>query len=361
VRIASGAGALREVTVDGLVRALRFGAEGGALYVISATETTRRHSGEALLQRFDPDSPKVKLDVHVPVGAREMDLTPDGAALLIASPNELRFVLVPELRSARLFRIPGENLSVASLAGSSRVLVGRSDGVLLVDLDDVQSRDGMTPRAHVDLPGPVPALAASPDGSAALARTADGRAWLVSVEPLQARELGVAAVVAWPGARVERPVAEAPGEEQAPPAVSSPPPSPSPSPPPPPPPPPLPEPEPEPVPLPEPSPPPSIETPTPASRSESGIHGLILGALGEVQGVVLLGPDNVLHEAARVQVAGDGSWRAGPRPGEVPDRRRRGTGSCRCHRSALRDRHDRPGAGGHGAGPARPLDPQGGP
>ena len=407
VSLPAGEGA-REIPVDGAVRGLFLRPEENAIYVITATEPTRADSGSSTLARIDLEKGKATRDVRLPLSAAGMDLSVEGDGLLVACRNELRVVLVPDLRSARLFRIPGENLSVAVLPGGTRALVGRTDGILLVDLSDPQGRDGLPVRGRLELPGPVTALVAAPDGSGALARLTDARTFQVSLESGAAHEVGVSAAIAWPGARAAYAAAPPEQREPAPPAPASPPPvsapvsttvappasppepaleqpsaqseaapgaaevreeappAPTPQEPAPPPEsrsaepvsapeavaqgtPAVPAPTPEvaaeekPLPAPSPAPPPqqqqlpsSAEGPTspapspappsappPASplaatearSSGAMLRGRLTGpAAAEVKAVVVLGPNNLLREAARVAPSSDGSWSAGPLP-----------------------------------------------
>ncbi len=294
----------REIHLDGAVRALRFRPDENALYLIPSSDPTRLEAGTASLTRIDLGKERATRDTRLPLSASAMDLTADGEGLVVACRNELRVVLVPDLRSAPLFRVPGENLSVAVLAGGSRVLVGRPEGIVLVDLSDPQGRDGLPVRSRLEMPGPVETLVSAPDGSQALARLPDGRTFLVSLDPLLAREVGVSTAIAWPGSRAAS-AAEPP--EPTPPPVPSirpqpaaPPPPPS-----------------QAVSVGEPAPP----APSPAAAgSEAGspgttIRGKLTGpAAGDVKAVLVLGPDNLLREAARVAPSSDGSWSAGPLP-----------------------------------------------
>ena len=142
LRIAGGA-APREAQIEGTVRALRFGPSGEALYAILAHESPKRGTAEVFVVRLDPATLRTTRTLRMPLTAKGMDLSADGTFLLVACRNELRVVLVPELRSPRLFGVQGDNLAVGVLAGSDRILVGQKNAIVIVDLSDRQSREGL--------------------------------------------------------------------------------------------------------------------------------------------------------------------------------------------------------------------------
>jgi len=246
-------------------------------------------------------------------------------SLLVASRDEIRTISFPLLRSGPLFRIPGENYAVAAL-GQSRVLVGQSAELLLVDLSDPQDREGLPVRERIPIPSPVLALAVSTDGSRAVARLADDGVHPVRFEPLRLESPapGPAPIEAPPSAppadRAEAeelvsppadpdPVAPAPVVTANAPVTYD---SPSTRPP---------E-QPSPLPADE----PRLDPPTPADESVANepaidltaqIRGRIDGpAAGAVVAVVLFGPDNLMHEAIRVRPDADGRYRvSGLAPG----------------------------------------------
>jgi drug/metabolite transporter (DMT)-like permease len=310
-------GAPREASLESSLRALRFGPGQKALYALVANEYKKRGTAEAFLTELDPATLRAGLNLRVPITASAFDLSSDGTALLVACRDEVRMVLVPGLTSPRLFGLPGDNLSIAALPGSSRVLVGQRNALLLVDLSDAQGRDGLPARERLTVEQRVVSLAAAPDGSAALARLQDGRTLRVSLDPLRTEDAGVSTAIAWTGSRM--PPAPPPTPPPAPTVMrvpeQPPAPLPKPAPPgvPPSPPPSIPL-EPAPMPEPPPSEPPVVPDAVPQS-SGFAVSGRLSGAAaGEVRAVVLFGPDNVLREAARVVPAPDGSWSAGPLP-----------------------------------------------
>ena len=195
-------GQAREVAVDGVVRALRFGPGGDGLYALVARVHEKRGTGDAAVVRYDPATLRIGRSVRVPPTATAMDLSSDGAALLIACRDELRVLLVPELQSPRLFGVPGNNSAIAVVPGTDLALVAQADALVLVSLADRQGRDGLPVRDRVAIEGPVEFLVAAPDGSEMLGRASDGRTLRVTLDPLRVEVVGVSTAVAWIGARV---------------------------------------------------------------------------------------------------------------------------------------------------------------
>jgi hypothetical protein len=316
-------GAPAEIPVRGRVRALRFARDGESFFVVAAREP-KRGPHETFLVRVETATLDASREIVLPRGAADAD-GPDGATLLVVSDAELRTFRLPALTSGRLYRIDGRGRAIAAIPGTRRVLIGREDGIALVDLDDPQTRDGLGARARLATGAPVVALAIAPDAAAALARLEDGRVVRFRVEPLgDAVEDGTARAIAWPGERAQAPVPEPerpapPKPEPVPPPLPEPEPPPVPRPVPPAEPAPVPEPEPspepEPPPPPEPSPEPSFGVARPAepvvASAEAGLRGRVTGgASAEVVAVVVFGPDNMLREAARVRPGPDGAWSA---------------------------------------------------
>jgi len=335
------------VPVQGIVRDLLFLEDGAALYAIEHRPAKRRE-GDSYLVRIDEESAKAPRVMRLPPSARDLDYWAAGRSLLVAARNELRTVTVPLMRSGPLFRVVGENLSVA-VAGGSRVLVGQEDALVLVDLDDPQERESMPVRERVPSPAPVLSLAMTADGSSGLAALADERILAVDLDPLAITERGTGLVVDRRPAPRPASVAVIPTEAPPQPPEPSPPKVPDAAPPSP-----VPEAEPPPVAmtppeaepqLPEPSPPPvpdaappstvaEAEAPSPPTETQRptpieepvadepppaeveperdhavSVRGRIEGpAADQVQHVVFFGPDNLLREAARVRPAADGRY-----------------------------------------------------
>jgi len=308
--VGAGDEAPREVELAGWVRSLLFGPEGRELLAVVRRER-KRGRGETYLARFATASGDAEPNLALPAGARGMDLAETGL-LVVACEEEIRTFRMPALTSGPLYRLPGENWTVATLPDGDRLLVGRAEGLVLVDLDDAQTIDGLPVRDRVELGAPIVGLAVAPDGTRAVARAADGRIFEVTFDPLRAVGTGSGDAIAWPGVRKRSsPPAElvvvdeeeqtqppAPAIEE-PPAVSPPPAIP--------------------VERDEPAPPPpaspvqvSIAPPPVPTSSESravSVRGRVTGpAVGLVAAVVILGPDNVMREAARVRPAENGSW-----------------------------------------------------
>lgn len=351
-----GDAAPREVRVNGDVRDLVFSPAADELFAI-AVRRPKRSIPQAFLVRIDTGTAKTIREIVLPLQVQDADLLGSGT-LVVASRGDLRTFDLPSFASGPLYRLDGDNLAVASVPGSSRVLVGRSDAVLVVDLEDRQGRDGLPVREHVAVPSPVASLVVDPAGRLAFARLDDGRVLRIGIDPLRvAGDEGTAHAIAWPGSpapvpspealppRVPPPPVPAPLKVEAPPSppkVEAPPPAP-PAPAPakveaPPPAPPKPAPVkveapakvevPPPAP-PEPAPvkveappapaPPKVEVPPPAppaAAENAQVRGTIGGpGAALVVFVVAFGPDNVLREAARVRPAADGSWSLSGLPG----------------------------------------------
>jgi hypothetical protein len=318
-----------QMSLPGVVRSLLFARDGVAVFAILYRPAKKR-LGDAELLRISVAEMKSKSIMRLPPTSAALDYWAAKDSLLIPSRNEIRTVRVTGLRSGPLYRVPGYNLAIASLAASDVVLIGREDGLMLIDLGDPPGEEAMPVRESVATPGPVVGLAASADGTAALARLPDGQLYDVALEPLSVSEAGSGAAVASLTKGTSRaPIELAPLPEPEPAATTATtgkeaakPPEPEPSaaaveeraPPPV-------------VPVDEPAPAapePPAETPPPAqtetappaepdwSESEAPqLWGRLTGPeSAEVDEVVLLGPNNVLREAARVRPQG-GIWQAG--------------------------------------------------
>jgi len=164
----------RRVEFKGVIRALLFAGEEETLYAL-VHHPKKKVAGDTYLGRVDLDSLKLRDQIRVPVSSRDLEYWYLQNSLLVAAANEIRSFVLPRLRSGPLFRLPGPNNSVESLGTSSLVLVGQNDSLLLVDLHDPPGPESMPVRKRIAVPGPVVELAASADGSHALAKLADGR------------------------------------------------------------------------------------------------------------------------------------------------------------------------------------------
>jgi hypothetical protein len=291
---AAGEPGSAEVHLPGLVRSLVFGYDSINLYVL-VQRVGKRPRPETELLRIDVRAPgKVRREMSLPATAGSLTRAAHDRALLVGSQNEIRAILLPELRSGPLFRVPGLNLSLGAVPGTTRVVVGQRDRILVVDLADRPGLDGTPARASLPTDGPVTGLGISADGTRALARLGDGRLISLGLDPLRVSPESERPIAGEPESVASTPGAE-PQEPTPPPA--RPPTAVAPETPGSPPPPPLPVP---------PGVPPS---PQPGSASAALVQGTLEGpAYREVVAVVLLGPDNLLREAARVRPALDGTW-----------------------------------------------------
>lgn len=297
---------VREIDVRGSIVALELDSSGRVLYAV-ANRPGKQEPAEAWLVTVDLETGKSARTVTLPTSASDVDRWIGGGALLIACRDEVRTVLLPQVRTGPLFWIAGENAAVASIAGGDFALVGQESGIVLVNLSDPQGREQLPVRERVATPAPVDRIAAAPDGSGAVARLNDGRTFMVRLDPLGLDPLdGASDVVLWPGrspepqADAQPAVVEAAAQEPAaapidPPAAAvvavAPPEEPT-----------------APVQDPEPTPP-AAESASSADLGE--LQGLVTGAEAEqVVAVILLGPDNILREAKRVVPRPDGSWEA---------------------------------------------------
>jgi len=321
VRIAAGNAPVRDVDVRGTLRSLRFAPGGRTLFAIAHRPWKNEDVQESWLVLIDVETLKVTRSVSLPATARGLDVWVKGGALLVACRDEVRTILLPQVRSGPLFWIGGNNHAVASLPGGDFALVGQDAEILLVNLSDPQGREPLPVRDRVPTKAAVVNLATSPDGNAALARLEDGAVLEITVDPFGVEESGNASLIAWLGrpapprpppaavvpAAASGPDADTaasptetalsaakdlPPTEAAPPALEPDAPTP------------MAEPEPE---LAE---SPGPESAPPARNPDRGeLEGRLTGAaVSEGVAVVLLGPENITREAKRVIPRADGSW-----------------------------------------------------
>jgi len=301
------------VEISTIVRGLVFSPDGLEVYVASYRPAKRR-LGEAHLSVLDVASGKSRSIMPIPPTTSSVDYWPAHDSLLLTTMNEIRTIRVAGMRSGPLYRIPGLNRAVAALAGSTAVLVGQDDDLLLIDLEDPPGKDAMPVRERVPVPAAVASLAALPDGSGALARLSDGRVYRVSFDPLaieasgsalalaalrkqaQSTTIAMAPLPAPPPDPVPSPetvTATAPEENRE--AAASPPEAPS-------------------VPAPPPTPPVESAASTAPSwtpTDQPQLWGRLTGdAVDEVHEIILLGPNSIVREARRVRPQADGLWRA---------------------------------------------------
>lgn len=316
VRLAD-AGAVRgEIAVRGIVRSLAFDAHGAELFVL-ADRRTRRSMGETFLVRVDTTTLKAIREIVLPRDARDVALK-DEETLLVASDGELRTFLVPAFTSGPLYRVDGANPAIASVPGTSLVVLGRDEGLWLLDLADAQTRDGLPVRERLRTGGAVADVVVAPDALAGFARLIDGTVLRFRVRPFTiVGPEGNASWIGWLPEEGESPAEPEPAAAPVPEPAAAPTPVPAPAPaivatppvvavevpkveaPPPPPA------------APPPAPPVArVESPAPPivphdARMEGQVRG---AAMGAVVAVVVLGPDNILREAARVKPDDNGYW-----------------------------------------------------
>ena len=318
------------VTVPGAIRDLLFMADGQTLVGLQF-RAGKKTQGDTFLFAWSGE-PKIRRIMRVPPSSNDLDRWPGGDAILLACRNEIRTILPPDFRSGPLFSFPGDNFALTSLGNSSYVVVGRSDGLFLLDLSVPSGRESMPILAHLGLPAAVAALADFPGGDELLVRLIDGRLFRATFDPPGFAAAGTADQIAGLSKATSGPTLPF-----APVAATI-----------------APEPEPideinekvatEPVrtvatepavapPVPETRPPEPVETaevvqvdeaddtvsvdqaadeePPVARVHEAPSHqlqGRVSGRLDLVEAVVLLGPDNILREAARVQPDSAGAW-----------------------------------------------------
>jgi hypothetical protein len=309
-------------TVRGQLRDLLFLQDGRLLALLH--RPAKKWEGDTHLVSWAPGTQKVESVMRLPPSSSDLDHWPARNGIVIACRNEIRTLLEPDLRSGPVFMVPGTNLALTTLGSSSFVWVGQDAGLFLVDLDAPSGREPMTVLAQQPVPAPVAELADFPDGSTTLVRLADGRLYRAALDPPGFEAGGSARHIVRlakstggpPIASAERRPAPAPAVV----AVAA-----------------LPE-EPD-VPAPKPVPEPEVapETPVgtaveqpkteppaaplveePAATAEPDpvdetrpayqLHGRIRGTVALVHEIVLLGPDNILLEAARLRPDEQGRW-----------------------------------------------------
>jgi hypothetical protein len=273
--------------LKGEVRDMLFEPEGEALFLLQHFAAKKR-PGDVFLLRIEVATGKTLRELRLPPSAQGLAYWPHNDALLIVCADEIRSILRPGYRSGPLYRLLGVNTSAATLDGS-RILVGRTDGVVVVDLLDPQGEEQMPIRGRVDSFEPVRQVAVSRDGSLVLARLEAGG--IVPVDPMTPAfgdEIGRGLLIGrpWPRSAPEPRVPQTATGPPVPAAVETPT-----------------EAEPEAV---APAP---TEAPQATAPATAQIAGSISGpGRDHVATVILSGPDNILHEARRVQPDADGQW-----------------------------------------------------
>ena len=135
--------------------------DGGIAYAIVRASDRRGALRSVDLVRVDLTGGKAVTAQTLPSSARGIAIADDGASLLIASRDDLRTFRLPALSSGPLYRVLGENLGVAVVPGSSRVVVVQAKRVASVDLASTQGRDGLAFSQETVPPAPLRGLMSS--------------------------------------------------------------------------------------------------------------------------------------------------------------------------------------------------------
>lgn len=268
-----------ELKINGLVRDLAFSAEGTLVFVLEH-RPAKRGEGETYLLVFDFEKRNLENRMRMPPAAGAIERSADGRSLLIPLRDEIRTITIPQLRSGPLFRVAGDNRTIAA-TGGTQVVIGQDAALLVVDLADRQGREGMPIRLRVETSAAVVFIELQEEENRAIARLADGTDLTVSLDPIATTPLEAAAPVAAPS------IVEAPQ-------------------------------------VPKPKPEPAVEfslPPAPAAPAAAPVadgaqvRGTVRDAAADLQiSVVFLGPDNILREAKRARVAPDGTWQVSGLP-----------------------------------------------
>lgn len=310
-----------DVTMPARVRSLLYVGGLDSLYVI-AQRAGKERPLETYLVSVQVDDLKATRNINLPHSSRGMDIWAREGSLVVAATNEIRTFQLPGFRSGPLYRVPGENLAILNLSGTNRFLIGRAEGIVMVDFDDTPGRDGMPVREQVATDSAVMEIAPLPDGRVSIL-LADGGTRSLWTDPLRTTAEKPAPPPPPPVAVTPVPEATATAAAAAsavavePQATADAPPEPAV--------------EPEPAEPPPPAPAAVAATATAAAAATApeeerqaeerapveapdgaDLYGRLSGAARtEVRWVVLQGPDNLLKEAARVEPDDDGVWSCG--------------------------------------------------
>ena len=289
--IARGGEEPRAVKLAGRALGIAVTSDGNLAYAVVRVTDRKGAVRRVDLVCVDLKTARAASCATLPATARGLAIGDGGATLLLASRDEIRTFHLPDLASGRMYRALGDNVGVARVAGSSTVLIAQPSRVVLADLAGTQGRDGLLLSQETAAPAPLTGMVSSTTDGIAIVLSDGGAAWCVRVKaapppPTEPRRSPAQVAPAEPAPAPAPPPVEAPAEA---PAEIAPPPE---------------------VPVPPPIPA-APEIPTAAGT----VFGVIEGpALAEVAAVVFLGPDNVLHEAARVSPDDRGRFRASALP-----------------------------------------------
>ena len=276
----------RTVKLAGRVMGLALLDDGTQAFVVVRATDRKGLVKSVDLMRVDLKTARAIPALSLPSTARGLAVGTGGTTLLVASRDEIRTFQLPNLSSGPLYRALGENVGVAPIEGSTEVVVAQPSRIVLADLAGVQSRDGLALREETAAPARLTGMLASTGDAGPIALGERGTAWCVRVEapttPPPAPAAAVAPAESAPGAAEAAPEAAAEAAPEATPEVT-----------------------PEAAPVP----------PIPAPPAAGTVSGLVAGpASAEVASIVFLGPDNVLHESARVAPDDRGRFRASALP-----------------------------------------------
>ena len=268
LRFARAGDAPKDLKLAGRVLGLAVAPDGNAAFVIVRTTNRKGAVRSVELVRVDLQTARATTGPTIPATARGLAFSAGGSTLLVASRDEIRTFQLPGLASGPLYRALGDNVGVASIAGSSVVVLAQPSRVVLADLAAPQGRDGLVLSQEAAAPAPLRGMMASTGAAGPVALSEGGIAWCVRASALPPPPPPLPPPP--PSVTMESPAVEIPPVQ--PPAA-------------------------EPL---------IVEAPTivpPAIEPQAApgtVFGVVEGpSLAEVAAIVLLGPDNVLHEAAR--------------------------------------------------------------
>lgn len=268
LRFARAGDAPKDLKLAGRVLGLAVAPDGNSAFVIVRATNRKGAVRSVELVRVDLQTARATTGPTIPATARGLAFSAGGSTLLVASRDEIRTFQLPGLASGPLYRALGDNVGVASIAGSSVVVLAQPSRVVLADLAAPQGRDGLVLSQEAAAPAPLRGMMASTGAAGPVALSEGGIAWCVRASALPPPPPPLPPPP--PSVTMESPAVEIPPVQ--PPAA-------------------------EPL-IVEASTivPPAIEP----QAAPGTVFGVVEGpSLAEVAAIVLLGPDNVLHEAAR--------------------------------------------------------------
>jgi hypothetical protein len=281
LRFARGGDPPREVKLSGHVAGLAVTADGKIAYAIVRVTDRKGGVRSVDLVRCDLEAARATIGASLPVTARGLAVGFSDSILWVASRNELRTFQLPGLLSGPLYRALGDNVGVAPMPDSTVVYVAQPSRVVLADLSAAQDRDGLALAQEVVSPAPLTGMLASAGASGPIALSAGAGSWCVRDGSLPPRPIPPP-----PPPPAENPPPVEAQAEPAPAAVAPVAVVPA---------------EVAPAPVPENVAAPPVEAIPPVPAAPGTVSGTVTGpAIAEIAAIVLLGPDNVLHEAARV-------------------------------------------------------------